>query len=392
VDILNFDRSRKGSLFMEKPTLRRRLKRRLTRNNRSRLTVLALTVVVAASTALSAPVATADPRCQNNDPFYGFCVGGRILQEFNETGGLNFFGNATNNELPASRDGRWQPFAKGSSIYWHPLVSGGHANQIGGLIRDKWGALGWEDGALRYPTTRELPTRKAGGRLNRFEGGNVYWSQTGGAHAVWGSILQEWGQSDYEVGRYGFPTTDEVDFVCQTPEAGQFPGKLQYFEGGRITYGIPPLTLPSSDIKVVNNGAVRYRNFSEFLFDTETAVNSWNALGLVNIATTTNANQFDLTIRDTFQESATFDGRVTLSNEANPEVMYLNTAFLRGYQPAQRLGVIAHEWGHVLQLRHSCYGELMVNNTDARYNDGVNPTTTPQNIDRKSYNSRPWER
>ena len=102
-----------------------------------------------------ASLATADPRCQNNDPFYGYCVGGKILEEFNQAGGIGFFGNATNTELPALNNGRWQPFAKGSSIYWHSSVSGGHANQIGGLIRDKWGQLGYEGGSLGYPTTRE---------------------------------------------------------------------------------------------------------------------------------------------------------------------------------------------------------------------------------------------
>lgn len=59
-----------------------------------------------------------------------------------ETGGWPFFGNATNYEADAANYGRWQPFEKNSSIYWHANVSNGHANQIGGLIRDKWGAMG----------------------------------------------------------------------------------------------------------------------------------------------------------------------------------------------------------------------------------------------------------
>lgn len=76
------------------------------------VTVLA---TVASVTMLTTPAA-ADSRCPNNDPFFGYCVGGRILQEFNEAGGFGFFGNATNNELNALNGGRWQPFERGSSI------------------------------------------------------------------------------------------------------------------------------------------------------------------------------------------------------------------------------------------------------------------------------------
>ena len=49
-------------------------------------------------------------------------------------------------------------FAKASSIYWHPDVSGGVARQVEGRIRDKWRDLGWENSRLKYPTTDEIIT------------------------------------------------------------------------------------------------------------------------------------------------------------------------------------------------------------------------------------------
>ncbi|MCF8786847.1 hypothetical protein K7Z00_28870 [Rhodococcus ruber] len=187
---------------------------------------------------LNTAPAAADPRCPNNDPWYGFCVGGRILEEFNQAGGFPFFGNATNAELNALNNGRWQPFEKDSSIYWHPNVSNGHANQVGGQIRAKWGQLGWEGGTLQYPTTRELPTRKPNGRFNHFQGGSIYWSPETGPHSVWGKIRDYWAGQDWEMGSLGFPSSDEYALNG---------GRAQDFQGARVQW-FPTLgtTLPAN--------------------------------------------------------------------------------------------------------------------------------------------------
>jgi LGFP repeat len=192
-----------------------------------RSAIVALIAVVL-GTALSAP-ASADPRCANNDPFYGYCVGGKILQEFNEAGGFNFFGNATTPESNTQNGGKYQKFTKNSTIYWHQNVSGGHANSVGGLIRDKWVALGYELGVYGFPTTREQPARKPG-RYNLFQGGAVYWAQGASqAYAVLGGsqIEQTWAANDWENGSYGFPTSEEFDFEG---------GKKQNFQNGSIVW------------------------------------------------------------------------------------------------------------------------------------------------------------
>ncbi|MEV5390236.1 LGFP repeat-containing protein [Nocardia farcinica] len=60
--------------------------------------------------------------------------------------------------------GKYQFFSNmHNAIYWHPNVSGGHANQIGGAILDKWAETGYESGSLGYPTSREF----GGGRNSR---------------------------------------------------------------------------------------------------------------------------------------------------------------------------------------------------------------------------------
>ena len=192
-----------------------------------RFAVVSVSAVVVATT-FSVP-ASADPRCANNDPWYGFCVGGKILEEFNQAGGFNFFGNATTPESNTQNGGKYQKFTKNSTIYWHQNVSGGHANSVGGLIRDKWVAKGYELGIYGYPTTRELPARKPG-RYNRFQGGGVYWAQGAPqAYAVvgGGQIEQTWAANDWENGSYGFPTSDEYDFEG---------GKKQDFQNGSIVW------------------------------------------------------------------------------------------------------------------------------------------------------------
>src|SRR5699024_5569781 len=71
---------------------------------------------------------------------------------------------AANAEHPVG--GRWQDFENDQAIYWHPLVSDGYANQVGGGIRAKWGETtgpegGWELGPLAYPTTREWSSQES---------------------------------------------------------------------------------------------------------------------------------------------------------------------------------------------------------------------------------------
>ncbi|MFI7000325.1 LGFP repeat-containing protein [Nocardia sp. NPDC050175] len=194
--------------------------------------VRAATVLAVLSTLTLTPTqASAQP----------YPIGGAIRTEYDEAGGFAFFGNALNPESDAARGGRWQEFEKNSSIYWHPLVSDGHANEIGGAIRAKWGDLGWENGALRYPTSREMPTRKPG-RFNQFEGGTIHWSPSTGAHNTWGAIRDKWATLSWEDGRLGFPVTDE--FPAKNNGAGQ------HFEGGSIYWSA------STGARVIS-GAIR---------------------------------------------------------------------------------------------------------------------------------------
>lgn len=246
---------------------------RHTRSSRPRRPATLATTAAAVGVLLATTVGTAGARSIGN-----FDVGGAIEVEYDQAGGPGFFGDPTTPESDAGRGGRYQAFERNSSIYWHPDTG---ANQVGGAIRDKWGSLGWENGLLGYPVTRENATPgnhgsynhfqggsiywslgtaahqiggairdkwaaygwensalgfpitdetmagKDNGRYNLFGGGAIYWSARSGAHPVWGTIRNDWEGTGAENGRYGYPTSDEYDFE---------KGKAQDFQNGRITW------------------------------------------------------------------------------------------------------------------------------------------------------------
>ncbi|WP_324189257.1 LGFP repeat-containing protein [Nocardia otitidiscaviarum] len=195
--------------------LSRRPSNRLIRRAASRL----LTVGAAA-----AVLAALDPGAAGARPIGPFDVGGAIEVEYDQAGGGGFFGDPTTPELDAAGGGRFQVFQRGSSIYWHPATG---AHQVGGAVRDKWRDLGWEAGTLGYPVTREYGTPVNPGRYNHFQGGSIYWSVGTGAHQIGGAIRDKWAAYGWESGALGFPITDES-------AAGKDNGRYNLFPGGAV--------------------------------------------------------------------------------------------------------------------------------------------------------------
>jgi hypothetical protein len=69
--------------------------------------------------------------------------------------------------------GRFRHYEEGS-IYWHPRTG---AHEVHGLILQRWAELNWERGYLGYPITDEINTVDGGGRVSRFEGGELIWRE-----------------------------------------------------------------------------------------------------------------------------------------------------------------------------------------------------------------------
>jgi uncharacterized protein with LGFP repeats len=119
--------------------------------------------------------------------------------------------------------GRYSVFENGS-IYWSPSTN---AFEVHGRVRDKWMELGWEAGVLGYPITDEIPTPDGVGRYNVFEGGSIYWSPATDAHEVHGVIRDKYKELGWEAGALGYPTSDEHDVTG---------GRRSDFEHGSITW------------------------------------------------------------------------------------------------------------------------------------------------------------
>jgi len=135
-------------------------------------------------------------------------------------GGL--LGPATSPEIDLAR-GRYRVFRSGA-IYWTPSTG---AQEVHGLIRDRWSGLGAENGPLGYPVTDELGTPDRIGRYNHFEAGSIYWTERTGAWSVKGAIRDTWSRLGWERSALGYPLTHET----VTPDR---VGRFNHFQVGSI--------------------------------------------------------------------------------------------------------------------------------------------------------------
>jgi uncharacterized protein with LGFP repeats len=122
-----------------------------------------------------------------------------------------------------ARGGCYQVFQRGS-LYW-TASTGGHL--VRGAIREAWAATGWEVGTLGYPTTDEYCGLVNGGCFEHFEKGSIYFTPATGAHSVSGPIKDAWVAQGYETGSWGYPKGEPRTTA---------DGVVQAFTGGTATY------------------------------------------------------------------------------------------------------------------------------------------------------------
>jgi uncharacterized protein with LGFP repeats len=121
--------------------------------------------------------------------------------------------------------GRFNHF-QGGTIIWHPALG---AQDVRGLIRDRWAAIGWERSPIGYPTTGEGVTSDGAGRFNHFQGGTVVWTPALGAQDVRGRIRDRWAAIGWEKSPIGYPITGEG-------VTGDRAGRFNHFQGGTIVW------------------------------------------------------------------------------------------------------------------------------------------------------------
>ena len=150
-------------------------------------------------------------------------VKGAILSQWKSLGWeRSAAGLPTSDPRPLANGGMYQKF-QGGSIHWSPK-SGAFFTKNGSPIQRAWGNQKYENGALGYPTSNERTLK--GGTSQSFQGGQVHWSSKTGAHITKGAIQRTWGNSGWENGKLGYPTSDERGL--------KNGGAYQKFQGGSI--------------------------------------------------------------------------------------------------------------------------------------------------------------
>lgn len=116
--------------------------------------------------------------------------------------------------------GKMTTFENGN-IYWSS-ATGPH--EVHGAILTKYISTGGYK-KWGFPTTDQLAA--PGGASSRFQKARIYWSSAGGAHPVYGAILQQYLTLGGGNSKLGLPTSDEYGITV---------GRRQDFKNGYITW------------------------------------------------------------------------------------------------------------------------------------------------------------
>ncbi len=96
-------------------------------------------------------------------------------------------------------------------------------------IEDKYRECGGEHGFLGRPIGPESTTTDGLGRFRHYEGGSIYATRETGAHEVHGLVRDRWGELGWEASFLGYPISDEMP----TPDGR---GRHSHFQGGSIVW------------------------------------------------------------------------------------------------------------------------------------------------------------
>ncbi|AKK02446.1 YiiX/YebB-like N1pC/P60 family cysteine hydrolase [Corynebacterium epidermidicanis] len=118
---------------------------------------------------------------------------------------VSFLGLPKSNELTNPDGvGKRTEFDNGF-IYWHPDTGAWSVTTHNSIV---WARNGWELGRLGYPTSDEIGTGDRVGRKQYFQRGRIYGSLSG-VVSIEGKILEKWVETGEEKGPLGYPATDE---------------------------------------------------------------------------------------------------------------------------------------------------------------------------------------
>jgi uncharacterized protein with LGFP repeats len=146
-------------------------------------------------------------------------VRGAIATTWAAGGGLEGTLGAPTTGEQAAGTGRVQRFT-GGSVFWSAATGG---QVVSGAVATAYEAAGGAAGPLGLPTGPE--TASGAARVQQFQSGSIWWTSTGGAHAVRGAVAAAWQADGGVTGVLGAPVGDETAVG---------PGVSQAFSGGTV--------------------------------------------------------------------------------------------------------------------------------------------------------------
>lgn len=172
------------------------------------------------------------------------------------------------------RIGQKQLFA-GGALYWKL----GRGAAVYGKINEKYNEMGAETSWLGYPVADEVGLPDGVGRMSRFEHGWIYWHPQHGAHPVGMDMFSQWEAHGYELGSWGYPTSDPV-----MDSEGAY--ETRDFQGGKKS-GLPPslwIIVRHSNRDIISEIISRSRTYAHKNDIEVKQVIKLNALEIVNQA------------------------------------------------------------------------------------------------------------
>lgn len=127
-------------------------------------------------------------------------------------------------------DGAWGQDFVGGQILQRFLAA---PQLVAGAINARYQTLGGRSSILGFPNGSDSPAKNNTGYITTFDGGDIFWSPSTGAHEVHGAILGAWANQGYETGSLGYPTTDEFTNAFGQQQSN-FQGGALVFVGGQV--------------------------------------------------------------------------------------------------------------------------------------------------------------
>ncbi|WP_426299531.1 hypothetical protein [Arthrobacter sp. R-11] len=161
-------------------------------------------------------------------------------------------GMPLSNESCGLRNGGcFQAFSRGT-IYWSPATG---PRFVRGAIQTRWKSVGAQDSVMGYPVTSEICGQPASGCVQRFQGGNIYWSPGSGVWVVRGAIGGQYAAAGATRGLLAYPLSNEK---CASGKC------IQNFQGGFIGWeGHAGTRIYSkgTECQALNNGKSKYSSY-----------------------------------------------------------------------------------------------------------------------------------